>query len=105
MLKPTALTIAILVLDEVYDDETSDYISEVKEGQEVFELVDELYLDDNSRQCVVKNSETGELWAINAWYNGDSWGDEPFMNEDDDDVYRVQPKEVTVIEYERVEEE
>lgn len=111
--KPKAITFGILILDEVYDETTDEYVSELTGDQTVFEYVAEEYLGDEERQLVIRNTETNELWAIDTWYNGASWGDEPMREvlEDIDDngyndaMYRVEVKPVTVTKYVRIESE
>lgn len=100
MLKPTIRTFAIIETGGWYDDEEArDYLFDVEAGQEVFELEEVEFIEDTRRQVVVRNKETDELWAVDAAYNGNSWGDEAFIDVLDCDVYAVEQKTVTVLQY------
>ena len=102
-LRPTIKTISILATGSYYDEDERRWTDQFDdEAQLVFEHVVDQYENDEGRLVVVRNTETGELWGISTWYNGASWGDEPFLHDQEDDIRPVAPKEVTVIQYEFV---
>ncbi len=101
-LKPAIKTFSILAVGGYYDEDSGRWTDDLDEGQHIFEHVVDQYENDEGRLVVLRNTETGELWGISTWYNGASWGDEPFLHDEEDDIRPVTPKEVTVIQYEFV---
>ena len=102
-LKPTIKTFSILATGGYYDEDSGRWTDDIgDEAQRVFEWVCDQYEGDESRLVVLRNTETGELWGVSTWYNGASWGDEPFLLDQESDVRPVKEVEVTRTEYEFV---